>query len=87
MRQRKVSTVLSTEYTGIRKHRSTPSKIDGMSESSKYQMIGKKYNYTLMCRIIKDHEEHMREMLKGALEWFCAEKRDKGPFVLKLEAR
>ena len=29
----------------------------------------------------------MREMLKGALEWFCAEKRDKGPFVLKLEAR
>jgi uncharacterized protein (DUF2249 family) len=38
-------------------------------------------------RIIKDHEVHMREMLKGALEWFCAEKREKGSFVLKLEAR
>ncbi|CAI8016455.1 hypothetical protein GBAR_LOCUS10095 [Geodia barretti] len=38
-------------------------------------------------KIIKDHEVHMREMLKGALEWFCAEKREKGPFVLKLEAR
>jgi hypothetical protein len=38
-------------------------------------------------KIIKDHEVHMREMLKGALEWFCAEKREKGSFVLKLEAR
>ena len=49
-------------------------------------------NYFIKCpnlpfRIIKDHEVHMREMLKGALEWFCAEKREKGPFVLKLEAR
>ena len=38
-------------------------------------------------RIINDHEEHMKEMLTGGLEWFCEEKRGRGPFVLKLEGR
>lgn len=38
-------------------------------------------------RIIRDHETHMREMLKGGLQWFCTERKEKGNFILKLEAR
>ena len=29
----------------------------------------------------------MREMLKGGLQWFCTERKEKGNFILKLEAR
>ena len=38
-------------------------------------------------RIIKDHETHMKDMLKGGLEWLCSEKRGKGTHVAKLEGR
>ena len=38
-------------------------------------------------RIITDHEVHMKEMLKGGLEWFCSEKKGKGNFAAKLEGR
>ena len=36
---------------------------------------------------MKDHEDHMREILEEALTWFCNEKRGRGQFGLKLEAR
>ena len=36
---------------------------------------------------MKDHEGHMREILEEALTWFCNEKRGRGQFGLKLEAR
>lgn len=38
-------------------------------------------------RIMNDHETHMREMLKGGLEWFDKEKRGRGLFAVKLEGR
>ena len=63
--------------------------------------VGVKYanvqqSYSLQCtskmcfsfsRIITDHEVHMKEMLKGGLEWFCSEKKGKGNFAAKLEGR
>ena len=49
------------------------------------------YNVRQKCfsfsRIITDHEVHMKEMLKGGLEWFCNEKKGKGNFAAKLEGR
>ena len=42
-------------------------------------------NVVFFPRIIKDHETHMKEMLKGGLEWFCTEKRGQGTYIAKLE--
>ena len=42
---------------------------------------------SLFSRIITDHEVHMKEMLKGGLEWFCSEKKGKVNFAAKLEGR
>ena len=42
---------------------------------------------TETSRIIRDHETHMKDMLKGGLGWFCSDKRIEGPFVAKLEGR
>ena len=44
-------------------------------------------NVVVFSRIIKDHETHMKKMLKGGLEWFCTEKRGKGAYIAKLEGR
>ena len=41
-------------------------------------------NVFFFSRIIKDHETHMKEMLKGGLEWFCTEK---SGYIAKLEGR
>ena len=44
-------------------------------------------NIVFFFRIIKDHENHMKDMLKGGLEWFCNERRGKGTYFAKLEGR
>ena len=41
----------------------------------------------LFTRIMNDHETHMKETLKGGLEWFDKEKRGRGLFAVKLEGR
>ena len=41
----------------------------------------------IYIRIIKNHEDHMKDMLRGGLEWFCEKKRDWGPYGCKLEGR
>ena len=43
--------------------------------------------HTETSRIIRDHETHMKDMLKGGLGWFCSDKRIEGQFVAKLEGR
>jgi len=42
---------------------------------------------TLHARIIVEYQDHMKDMLKGGLEWLCDKRQENNGYVAKLEAR
>ena len=41
----------------------------------------------IYARIIKEYRDHMKDMLKGGLEWLCAKRKENDGYMTRLEAR
>ena len=42
---------------------------------------------TRHARIIVEYRDHMKDMLKGGLEWLCDKRQENNRYMAKLEAR